>query len=90
MNNLHLLIKLGIVGLLNGGVYSLIAIGLSLIFGVMGIINFAHGQMLVLGMYISYWLLVLFGVEPYFSLLVSGGLLFLIGFLVQKFLITVF
>ena len=86
--SLHLAIKFGISGLLTGGVYSLIAIGLSLIFGVMGVINFAHGQMMVWGMYIAYWLFVLLGIEPYFSLLVSAGALFAMGFVVQKLVVN--
>lgn len=86
--SLHLTIKFGISGLLMGGVYSLIAIGLSLIFGVMGVINFAHGQMMVWGMYIAYWLFVLLGIEPYFSLLVSAGALFAMGFVVQKLVVN--
>ena len=56
-------------GLLNGGIYSLVAVGLRLIFGVMRIINFAHGSRMMLGMYVSYWLFVLRGVVPYLSLI---------------------
>ena len=56
-------------GLLNGGIYSLVAVGLTLIFGVMRIINFAHGSRMMLGMYVSYWLFVLGGVDPYLSLI---------------------
>jgi len=76
-------LQLLIQGILLGGLYGLIAIGLSLIFGVMGIINFAHGQMMVLGMYISYWILVLVGVDPYLSLVVVAAGLFILGYLLQ-------
>jgi branched-chain amino acid transport system permease protein len=82
--SLQLAIKFALAGLLTGGVYGLIAIGLSLIFGVMGVINFAHGQMMVWGMYITYWLLILLGIEPYFSFLVSAAGLFAMGFVVQR------
>ncbi len=51
-------------GLLLGGVYGLVASGLSLIFGVLRIINFAHGAVMMLGMYASYWLFVLLGLDP--------------------------
>lgn len=76
--------QLAISGLLVGGIYSLIAMGLSLIFGVMGIINFAHGQMLVWGMYITYWIFMLLGIQPYFALPFSIAALFVLGFLSQK------
>ncbi|MCG2776095.1 MAG: branched-chain amino acid ABC transporter permease, partial [Desulfobacterales bacterium] len=71
--NIDLALQLGVQGLLLGGIYGLIAIGLSLIFGVMGVINFAHGQMMVMGMYISYWIFVLLGVDPYISLIVVAA-----------------
>lgn len=80
---LDLAFQLGVQGVLLGGVYGLIAIGLSLIFGVMGVINFAHGQMMVMGMYISYWIFVLLGVDPYISLIVVAAAIFLLGYLIQ-------
>ncbi len=75
-------------GLLVGGVYSLMALGLSLIFGVMRVINFAHGDMMVWGMYLSYWLFVAAGVDPYLSILVTGAAVFLLGAAVQKGLVN--
>lgn len=77
-----------ISGFLMGGVYALAAAGLTLIFGVMKIINFAHGALMMLGMYITYWLFVLLGIDPYFSILISMPCLFLIGALLQRFLIN--
>ena len=74
-------------GLLLGGVYGLVASGLSLIFGVLRIINFAHGAVMMLGMYTSYWLFVLLGVDPYLSILVTGPLFFGIGVLIQRIVI---
>jgi branched-chain amino acid transport system permease protein len=81
--NLDLLFQLAISGLLLGGVYSLIALGLSLIFGVMRVINFAHGEMMVWGMYVAYTILLWTGVDPFFSFLVSAVILFFIGYLLQ-------
>ena len=81
--NIDLALQLGVQGVLLGGIYGLIAIGLSLIFGVMGVINFAHGQMMVMGMYISYWIFVLLGVDPYISLIVVAAAIFLLGYLIQ-------
>ena len=75
-------------GFLVGGVYSLMALGLSLIFGVMRVINFAHGDMMVWGMYLSYWLFVTAGVDPYLSILVTGSAIFLLGAAVQKGLVN--
>ncbi|MCG2775928.1 MAG: branched-chain amino acid ABC transporter permease [Desulfobacterales bacterium] len=82
--NTDLALQLGVQGVLLGGIYGLIAIGLSLIFGVMGVINFAHGQMMVMGMYISYWIFVLLGVDPYISLIVVAAAIFLLGYLIQS------
>jgi len=75
-------------GLLLGGVYSLMALGLSLIFGVMRVINFAHGDMMVWGMYLSFWLFTTLGVDPYLSILVTASVVFLLGAGVQRGLVT--
>ncbi|MBC7356493.1 MAG: branched-chain amino acid ABC transporter permease [Desulfomicrobiaceae bacterium] len=74
-------------GILIGGVYSLTAVGLNLIFGVMKIINFAHGSLMMLGMYIAYWSVTLLSVNPYVALVFVLPALFLIGVLIQRFLI---
>ena len=71
-------------GLLIGGVYSLVAMGLTLIFGVLGIINFAHGSLMTVGMYATFWAFKLYGVDPYVSLVITIPLLFLIGALLHK------
>lgn len=75
-------------GLLLGGVYSLVAIGLTLIFGVMKVINFAHGALMMLGMYATYWAFALLHIDPYASILISIPVLFLVGVCFQKFLIN--
>lgn len=80
-------IQAAVSGILMGGVYGLIAVGLTLIFGIMKIINFAHGSFMMLGMYASYWVFVLLGIDPYLSILISFGTLFIIGILTQVFLI---
>ena len=66
-------------GVLLGAVYALLAIGLNLIFGVMRIINIAHGDLMMLGSYITYWLFTLWGVNPLVSLLVGLPAMFLFG-----------
>lgn len=82
--NLNLILQLALSGFLLGGVYSLIALGLSLIFGVMRVINFAHGEMMVWGMYVAYTLLLWTGLDPFFSFLISAITLFILGYLLQR------
>jgi len=81
------IIQIILGGILIGGVYSLMAIGLNLIFGVMKIINFAHGSLMMLSMYATYWLFALLNIDPYVSLIISIPLLFVIGTIVQKVLL---
>ena len=79
------LVLQGIVsGLLFGGVYSLMAVGLTLIFGVMRVVNFAHGDMMVWGMYLAYVLAMRAGVDPYVSFLMCAAALFALGLAVQR------
>ncbi len=80
-------IQLIINGLLLGGIYALISIGLTLIFGVIEIINFAHGEFLMLSMYASFWLFQLYGVDPYVSLFMVVPTFFVIGWAVQRIII---
>lgn len=71
----------GIVsGLLMGFVYALIAAGLSLIFGLMEIVNFAHGELLMLAMFSTYWAWALWRLDPLVSLPLTAAVLFLLGF----------
>ena len=73
-----------ISGILIGGVYALMGIGLTIIFGVMRVINFAHGDLMMLGMYATYYLFSLFHVDPFLSIVVTMPLMFLFGALLQK------
>ncbi len=70
-------------GLLLGGVYALFAAGLNLIFGVMRVINLGHGELMMLGAYITFWLFSAYGVNPLISIPVSLGLMFAFGVLLQ-------
>lgn len=73
-----------ISGTLIGGVYALIGIGLTIIFGVMRVINFAHGDILMVGMYLTYNLFTLLGMDPFVSIVVTIPLMFLFGGFLQK------
>jgi len=75
-------------GLLIGFMYSLIAIGLTLIWGVMNIVNFAHGDFLMIGMFTSFWLFTLYGVDPLFSIPICFVLLFALGMLIYRFIVS--
>jgi branched-chain amino acid transport system permease protein len=75
-------------GLLIGFMYSLIAIGLTMIWGVMNIINFAHADFLMIGMFTSFWLYTLYGIDPLFSIPVCAVLLFVMGWLIYKYLVS--
>lgn len=83
-----LLIQGALSGLLIGGVYGLIALGLNLVFGTMRVINFAQGTLLMVGMFMAYWLHVLTGLHPYLTPLVTVPLLFGVGYAIQVILIT--
>ena len=73
--------------MLFGGVFSLMAVGLTLIFGVMHVVNFAHGDMMVWGMYLAWLMATRGGVDPYAGFVVCAAALFLLGFVVQRVLV---
>jgi branched-chain amino acid transport system permease protein len=75
-------------GLLIGLIYALVAIGLTMIFGVMDIINFSHGEFLMFGMYSSFWLYALYGLDPIFTLPLTTLFLFGLGVIVYKLVIS--
>lgn len=84
----HLLIQTIILGLLVGGVYALMSSGLTLIFGVMRVINVAHGAFLILAAYLTYWLFQLTGLDPILSIVFTAPVLFLIGWGVQRYVLS--
>lgn len=75
-------------GLLIGGVYALIGVGLTLVFGVMRTINFAHGDFVVLGMYSAVLFNLVLGWDPYLSLLLAMPIGFVTGLLVERFILA--
>jgi branched-chain amino acid transport system permease protein len=75
-----------VMGLLLGGLYALIALGLSMVFGVMKLINLAHGDIVILGSYIAYALMSYLGLDPVLSLIIGIPAMFILGFGIQKYL----
>ncbi|MES2189614.1 MAG: branched-chain amino acid ABC transporter permease [Pseudomonadota bacterium] len=75
-------------GVLIGLIYALVAIGLTMIFGVMDIVNFAHGEFLMLGMYSSFWLFALYALDPLLTLPLTVIMLFVFGVLLYKLVIV--
>ncbi|MFZ5818777.1 MAG: branched-chain amino acid ABC transporter permease [Chloroflexota bacterium] len=78
----ELLAQAIVTGVLIGGIFALISVGLSMIWGVMRIINFAHGEFLMIGMYIAYFLTAKAGWDPYLTIFITTPMLFLVGALI--------
>jgi branched-chain amino acid transport system permease protein len=74
-------------GLMVGAIYSLVSIGLTLIFGVLRLINFAHGHFLMVAMYLTFWLYQFIGLDPYLSVFIVTPVLFFFGVVVQRILL---
>lgn len=74
-------------GILMGFIYALVAVGLTLTWGVMDVTNFAHGEMLMLSMYCAFWMFELFSIDPLFSIPISAFVIFILGILIYKLII---
>jgi branched-chain amino acid transport system permease protein len=85
-----------VAGLLVGGLYGLMCVGLAIIFGIMRVINFAQGDFMMLGMYVTYYIFISLGVMgltgsqfgPYLAILITVPIMFAVGYLVHYFLIS--
>ncbi|MGP1613594.1 MAG: branched-chain amino acid ABC transporter permease [Pollutimonas bauzanensis] len=84
---MEIFIQLLINGLLLGGAYTIISLGLTLIFGVVRVVNFAHGEFLMIAMYLIYLIADRFGIHPYLGLIPITIILFALGALTQKIII---
>ena len=80
--------QIAINALLLSGILALVALGFSLVWGIMNIVNLSHGAFIVVGAYITFWLHASFGVDPFLSIPVSMVLLFALGYLIQRSLIN--
>lgn len=80
-------VQLLIGGILLGGIYALLAVGLNLIFGVMRVVNFAHGEFLMIGAMITAWLAAVSGMHPLIGLLVAVAIMLPLGMILQRFVI---
>ena len=81
------LLQVAINGVLLGGVYALFAAGLNMIVGVMRVINLAHGELMMLGAYITFWLFTLAHVNPLLSIPASAGLMLVLGIVIERALV---
>ncbi len=88
MIELSILIPSVLNGLTTGALYALVALGLTLIYGVLHIINFAHGALLMVGLYAVYYLNVQFGIDPYVALLIVPPGMFVLGYALQRGIIS--
>lgn len=77
-----------LIGIMLGGLYALIALGLSMIFGVMRLINLAHGDLVILSSYIAYALVTYLGIDPILGLVITIPFMFALGFVIQKYLLS--
>jgi branched-chain amino acid transport system permease protein len=70
-------------GLVLGGLYACIAVGFSLVWGVLNVINILHGSFIVLGSYVAYFAYVHFGIHPFISVVIAGAVLYTLGYVLQ-------
>lgn len=83
----EILLQLFVSGILAGGIYALISVGLTLVFGVLRVVNFAHGEYMMLAMYFTFWLFTQFAVDPYLAILIVLPAAWLFGIATEWLLI---
>ena len=81
-----MIIQILINGILLGGVYGLIGLGFSIVWGVTSLINLAHGSLVILGAYASFWIFQYFHIDPFVSIPIVMVGLFIIGYLMQRYI----
>ncbi len=83
-----LFIQQMVLGLLLGGVYVAVAVGFSLVWGILNIVNLAHGGLVVIGAYLTWWLFTRAGIDPFIALPLDAVFLFAVGYVLQRILIN--
>ncbi len=81
---INLVLQVILNGILLGGFYALVTLGLNLIFGVMDITNFAHGDLIMLAAYFSFWAAKLFGIDPVMFIPVNAAIMFIVGLIFYR------
>lgn len=81
-------LQAAVYGLLQGGLLALVAVGFSLVWGVMNVVNLAHGSFVILGAYVGWELDRALGLDPFLGMFVAAAVLFVIGYLIQRFVIN--
>ncbi len=84
---MEIFLQILVNGIMLGGLFTIVAIGLTLVFGIVKVINFAHGEFLMVGMYMAYVLTIGIGVHPYVTVVALAPALFVLGALAQRFVI---
>ncbi|RVO73529.1 branched-chain amino acid ABC transporter permease [Sinorhizobium medicae] len=77
------LLNVIVAGLVLGGIYALVSVGLNLVFGVLRVVNFAHGEFIMLSMYATYWLFAGLGINPFLAIFLVMPLMFMLGMALQ-------
>lgn len=83
-----LLLQILVNGVLLGGLYGLMALGMALVWGVLNVVNLAHGALIMLGGYVVYYLFTLFGIDPFVALPIAAVVMFVLGYLLQRFILN--
>ena len=78
------LVQLVIIGLLAGGIYAAVGVGFSLVWGVLNIVNLAHGALVIIGAYLTWQIFTAFGLDPFLTLPIDAVALFALGYVVQR------
>ncbi|MCI3952918.1 MAG: amino acid/amide transporter rane protein 1, family [Burkholderiales bacterium] len=81
---MELLLQVLVSGILLGGLYALMALGLALVWGVLNIVNLSHGALIMLGAYVTYFLFTGAHIDPFAALPITAAVLFVIGYLIQR------
>ncbi|GAA3855046.1 branched-chain amino acid ABC transporter permease [[Pseudomonas] carboxydohydrogena] len=81
---MHLLIQILVNGVLLGGLYAVMALGLALVWGVLNIVNLAHGAFIMLGAYLSWHLYTYLGIDPFLGLPITAVAMFMVGYVMQR------